>query len=72
MRYEVIVGNIGSVCRTANPAYARKIYGEYKLASIGVYGRASGESVTLIDHIPDLGDSEIVCEHVGEVDHSEV
>lgn len=46
-RYQVIVGNIGTVLDTDSRQAAAKTYGEYKQQSIDHYGRASGEEVTL-------------------------
>ena len=58
--YQVIVGNIGTVHDSNNPVDANKVYGDYKRQSEDGYGRASGESVTL------LVDGEIRFEHLGE------
>lgn len=49
-RFEVVVGNIGSVERTDNYGVACKAYGEYKSQSSQGYGRASSEDVTLLDN----------------------
>jgi hypothetical protein len=59
-RFEVIVGNIGSVELTDNYGDACKAYGEYKSQSINGYGRASREDVTLFDG------GEPRLEHIGE------
>lgn len=46
-KYQVIVGNIGTVLDTDSRQSAAKTYGEYKRQSKEHYGRASGEQVTL-------------------------
>jgi hypothetical protein len=61
-RYEVICGNIGTVYDGNNPVEARRIYGIYKEQSETGYGRAGGESVTIME------DGEPTLEHIGEVD----
>jgi hypothetical protein len=48
-RYEVICGNIGTVYDGNNPVEARRIYGIYKEQSETGYGRAGGESVTIME-----------------------
>lgn len=55
--YEVIVGNIGTVLRTASRNEAVKTYGDYKRISEDGYGRAGGEDVTLFE------DGEILFEY---------
>jgi len=62
MRYQVVVGNIGTVTDTNNPVDARRDYGEYKRQSESGYGRAGGETVTLFK------DGEIDLEHIGSND----
>jgi hypothetical protein len=47
-RYTVLVGNIGQVLDTADHDQAVASYEEYILDSINNYGRAAGESVTLL------------------------
>jgi hypothetical protein len=59
MRYQVIVGNIGTVYDGNDYFEACKVYGEYKQQSKGVSGRASGEDVTL------MKDDELLFEHIG-------
>lgn len=59
-RFEVVVGNIGSVELTDNYGAARKVYGEYRKQSLEGYGRASGEDVALLD------DGEPRLEHLGD------
>lgn len=59
-RYEVIVGNIGSVLQTNNPIEARKAYGEYKRLSQANAGRAGGEDVVL------LREGDIELEYTGQ------
>jgi len=46
--YEVLVGNIGTVYSGPLFKQALQDYGEYKRQSMGGYGRASGEPVTLV------------------------
>ena len=62
MKYEVVVGNVGSVYHTNNPVHANRIYGEYKTDSTEGVGRASGESVVLLE------DGEPKFEHIGVQD----
>lgn len=45
--YEVIVGNIGTVCNVSSKQAADGVYAVYKEQSIKGYGRASGEPVTM-------------------------
>lgn len=59
MRYEVIVGNIGTVYSGNNFMQASAKFAAYVKLSKADSGRASGESVTLLDH------DEIKREHVG-------
>ena len=47
-RYEVIVGNIGMVYRGDNERQAMGTYLSYKELSKAGYGRAAGETVTLL------------------------
>ena len=61
MRYQVIVGNIGTVCDTNCPIEANTAWGEYRRQSLSGYGRAAHEDVTK------LRDGEIVMEHFGSV-----
>lgn len=64
-RYEVIVGNIGSVYYGGNLSRANAIFNTYVDQSNSGYGRASGESVTLFDR------GEIKKEHIGPQDSAE-
>jgi len=58
-RYEVIVGNIGTVYQGSSKLFALRRFNEYRnLSDIG-YGRASEESITM------LTDDEITAEHIG-------
>jgi len=59
-RYEVIVGNIGTVYRGNNHKKAVAIYREYAEQSRIGYGRAAGETVTL------FSGGEPLLEHEGE------
>ena len=61
-RYEVIVGNIGTVYDGGSRRLADKNYAEYVQQSKSDYGRAAGESVTL------MKDDDIAKEYVGTVD----
>jgi hypothetical protein len=58
-QYEVIVGNIGTVYKGPSVVEARKMFDYYIEQSRGGYGRAAGESVTL------LLNGEIRREYVG-------
>jgi len=60
MKYQVIVGNIGTVCDTDDLAEATGEYEEYARFSRNGIGRSSGEPVTLFE------DGEIIREHEGE------
>jgi hypothetical protein len=48
MKYEVIVGNVGTTLTTDNGAEALREYGAWKHASKHGIGRAHGEPVTLM------------------------
>lgn len=48
MKYQVIVGNIGTVYDGESPIEANKAWGEYKKQSGTGVGRAAGEIVTLM------------------------
>lgn len=61
-RYQVIVGNIGTVYDGKGMIEANRTYGDYKRQSQSGIGRAGGESVTLMDN------NEIKYEHLGEQD----
>lgn len=47
--FEVIVGNIGSVYLGNSEKRANETFDEYRDQSIGNYGRAAGEEVTLFE-----------------------
>lgn len=64
-KYTVIVSNIGTVECDVSYAVANHAYLEYVSLSQRGYGRAAGETVTMVD---DRG--EIVKEHIGEMDLS--
>ena len=49
MKYEVIVGNVGTIYQGDNLASARKEYKAYVKISKEGYGRAGNEEVTLFD-----------------------
>ena len=65
MKYEVIVGNIGTVHEGQSGSEAKRVFAEYKDQSKSGYGRASGESVTILE------DGEPILEHFGEQDKLE-
>ena len=48
MRYQLIVGNVGTVLDTDNGALANTEYGQWIVKSKNQGGRASGASVTLM------------------------
>ena len=50
MRYEVVVGNIGTIVKSDEFAAAFRVYREYVLSSIRGEGRAAGESVFFLDN----------------------
>lgn len=45
--YEVVVGNVGTVCHGLNKKATLKVYAEYVQLSKGGSGRAAGEVVTM-------------------------
>lgn len=57
--YQVIVGNIGTIYDGASFIEAKQSYSEYRKQSRVNYGKASGETVTM------LCDNEIKWEHIG-------
>jgi len=63
-RYEVIVGNVGTIFDETGGARvkwnAKKAYLHYVEASLAGTGRAGGEGVVLME------DGEIIAEHFGE------
>lgn len=61
--FEVLVGNIGTVLTTEDEVEARNTFEAYVSKSESAYGRASGESVTL------MKDGEPIDEHEGSLDH---
>lgn len=62
-KYQVIVGNIGTVYSGNDDVEACKIFGEYVEQSESGIGRAGNESVTLMDN------DEIALEHDTERDY---
>jgi hypothetical protein len=46
-KYEVIVGNVGTVIETKDKEFAERVYKEYVQLSREVIGRCSGECVAL-------------------------
>jgi len=58
-RYDVVVGNIGTVYSGGSFTVAHLRFAEYKTQSLDGYGRAGGESVILFK------DGEIIAEHFG-------
>ena len=61
MKYQVIVGNVGTVLDTDNGAQANVQFGQWRTASKEGWGRAGGEQVTL------MKDGEPKREHAGSV-----
>ncbi len=61
VRYDVVVGNIGTVYSGEDEDAARTQYAHYEANSRAGYGRAGGEDVTLLE------DGEIVAEHYGRI-----
>lgn len=59
VKYQVIVGNIGTVYDGDSYMDAKQAYSEYRKQSRANYGRASGESVTMFEN------DEIKWEHDG-------
>lgn len=59
MKYQVIVGNIGTVYDGSNEKEATKHFREYKRQSERGLGRAGCEPVTLME------DNEVKREHLG-------
>lgn len=57
--FEVIVGNVGTVYTGEDCGTAMELFLSYQQESKKGYGRASGESVTLMQ------DGEIMYEHAG-------
>ena len=65
VKYEVIVGNIGTVYLGSNLVAAKAIWGEYTLRAKANYGRAAGESVAFFE------DGELVRELISSVDNEQ-
>ena len=55
-KYEVVVGNIGTIHRGANKTEAAKVYADAVIRSISGRGRGGNEEVTLFE------DGEIIAE----------
>jgi hypothetical protein len=64
-RWEVVVGNVGTVFDGTRESAARQEYKDYVILSKSGNGRAGGESVTL------MCDGDIVQEHIGPNDQSD-
>ena len=64
-RYQVIVGNIGTVENTNDVKQANETYYEFVNQSKNNYGRAAGEDVTMLE-----GD-EISKEYFGTISQNE-
>jgi hypothetical protein len=58
--YTLIVGNIGTIGTYDTIKVAKHQYFTYRTLSVIGYGRAAGESVTLVDD-----DGEIIAEYIG-------
>ncbi len=74
MKYQVIVGNIGTVCDTDSLVEAKHTFREYVRQSEKGYGRSAGEPVTIMDsnepykeYIPDPPKLRIPISHVQEL-----
>ena len=65
-KYEIVVGNIGSVGVYNNPVQANAVYWQYVRTSKETNGRASGENVVLFK------DDEISKEYFGSKDKGEI
>jgi hypothetical protein len=65
MKYQVIVGNIGTVLDTNDRHEVDSVFETYKAQSESGVGRAGGESVTIME------DGEPVKEHVGSNDNND-
>ena len=63
--YEVIAGNIGTVCSSESEAEARAVFASYCESSQDTGSRAAGESVTL------LQDGEPIAEFIGSLAQAE-
>lgn len=61
-RWEVIVGNIGTVFNAEDGTNAKICFGEYKQMSIDGYGRAAHEKVTLF-HNYEIVEEHLPCDH---------
>ena len=64
-RYQVIVGNLGTVLETNSKVFAWRAYGEYIGISQSEGMRATGEDVTL------MCDDEIIAEYAAPKDDSD-
>ena len=62
VKYEVIVGNIGTVYLGSSLMEANAAWGEYKRQAKANYGRAAGESVAFFEN------GELTREFIGSVD----
>jgi len=51
MRYQVVVGNVGSVLDTDDGVLAHKTFSEWVEISKRGEGRAAGEDVHVLDHV---------------------
>ena len=58
-KYQIIVGNVGTVCETDSFNLAFENYALYKRLSILGLGRSADETVTF------FGDDEIIAQHLG-------
>ena len=67
-RYQVIVGNIGTVHTGDSLSNAQAIFNDYKELSQREHGRVGNEDVTLIEEWPD--GEEVLDEHEGNIEDS--
>lgn len=64
--YSLIVGNVGIVCTTTDLPTVKKHFEEYKQQSQTNYGRAAGESVTIMDN-----NDNVIEEFIGSIESDE-
>jgi len=64
-KYQVIVGNIGTVYAGDDLTEAKEYFKEYYEQSKDGYGRAGGESVTLMVDGEPIADNQDICEIFG-------
>lgn len=65
MKFEVIVGNVGTVYSGGEMKKALEAFGEYRKQSQSDYGRAAGEDVTMLGTVN--GKTIVQKEYVGSI-----